>query len=89
MYTLLKDPYIGDIYVGISDPDGESNIFVSSDDGNIFRMLMGGSQLWRTLSFIFTAKSIFWNIDSHEMQYLRRMLRNKIIGGGVINEKCD
>lgn len=87
IHSLVQDPYTGDIYVCSGDTDDESSIFVSSDGGKEFRLLGKGSQSWRALSFIFTEKSVFWNVDSHETQYLRCVSRDEIIGTGPLSEK--
>lgn len=85
IHVLMKDPYTGDLYLGTGDTDRESNIYRSTDDGETFQLLGGGSQVWRTLSFIFTENSVFWNTDSHEPQYLTRIFRNQIVANRILN----
>lgn len=86
IHVLSRDPYTGDLYLGTGDTDNESRIYVSSDDGETFRLLGTGSQKWRTLTFLFTEKSIFWNMDSHETQYIRHVSREQIEGRGALSE---
>lgn len=75
IHILDKDPYTGDIWVGTGDTDDESAIYRSTDSGETFQLIGMGNQKWRMLAFIFTSKYIFWNVDSHEPQYLTRISR--------------
>lgn len=75
IHVLMKDPYSKDIYLGTGDSDEENAIFRSKDNGNTFFKLGGGSQAWRTLSFLFTNKEVFWNTDSPDPQYLSSIRR--------------
>lgn len=64
--------------MGTGDTDEESAIYVSKDFGKTFEQIGGGSQVWRTLSFIFTIDFVFWNTDSDSPQYLSRCSRNSL-----------
>lgn len=75
IHILSLDPYTGDVYLGTGDTDEESAIYRSTDAGETFIRIGGGAQIWRTLSFTYTEKSIFWNTDSHQSQYLTRASR--------------
>lgn len=86
IHLIAKDPYTGDIYVGTGDTDEESMIVRSTDSGENFTILGRGSQIWRTLSFIFTPTDIFWNTDSDKPQYLTRLSRSDI-KEGLVNEE--
>lgn len=80
IHTISKDPYTGDVYVGTGDSDDESGIYVLKNGEKHFSTFLKGSQNYRTLSFIFSEDSIFWNTDTHEPQFLYRCNRvTKII----------
>ena len=88
IHLIQKDPYTGDVYVGTGDEDSESMILRSIDGGDTFYVLGRGSQLWRTLAFIFTPTDIFWNVDSDKPQFLTRLSRMDIENKEeVIDEK--
>ncbi len=78
IHVLMCDPYTKDIYVGTGDADDENAIYRSSDNGNTFAKIGGGSQAWRTLSFLFTKENVFWNTDSPDPQYLSSLNRSKL-----------
>lgn len=78
IHILEPDPFTGDIYIGTGDSDGESSIFISRDKGRTFHRLVGGTQNYRTLAFIFTKDYVFWNNDTSRPQYLCRLSRNEI-----------
>lgn len=82
IHTFVKDPYSGYLFVGTGDNDTESSIYFSKDNGKTFLRLGGGSQQWRTLSFVFSEEHIFWNTDSPDVQYLTR-LRRSDLGAGI------
>lgn len=87
IHVIDKDPYTGDIYVGTGDADNESMILRSTDDGDNFHILGGGSQLWRSLSFIFTPTDVFWNTDSDAPQFLTRLSKEDVRDGILIEDK--
>ena len=76
IHVIDRDPFTNDIYVGTGDNDIESAIWVSKDNGKSYNLLYRNGQLGRTLSFMFTEKSIFWTMDSHEPQFIVRYDRN-------------
>lgn len=78
IHVLTVDPFTGWIFVGTGDTDLESAIYISKDQGQTFEALGGGSQVWRTLSFIFTPTHILWNTDSDAPQYLSSISRNNL-----------
>ena len=85
-HILIKDPYTGYIFVGNGDySDGSSAIYYSKDNCRTLIRIGTNSQNYRTLSFIFTEKSIFWNMDSpYEPQYLCRLSRKDLPTNDVI-----
>ena len=78
IHVLMKDPFTKDIFLGVGDSDDESAIYRSSDNGNHFALVGKGDQSWRTLSFIFTERSVFWNTDSPDPQYLSEIRRDQL-----------
>lgn len=85
IHVIDRDPYTGYIYVGTGDGNSESMILRSTDDGDNFKIIGEGSQLWRSLAFIFTPTDVFWNTDSPEPQFLTR-LSKKDSQDGIIDE---
>ena len=83
IHVLQQDPYSGNIYLGTGDTDDESAIYRSTDNGNTFQMLGHGSQLWRTLSFLFTETHVLWNTDSPDPQYITALSRTSLNKGEV------
>lgn len=79
-HLLIKDPYTGYIFIGNGDySDGSSAIYYSKDNCRTLIRIGTYSQYYRTLSFIFTEKSIFWNMDSpYEPQYICRLSRTDL-----------
>lgn len=73
IHVIQEDPYTGDLYLGTGDEGFECSIFVSKDKGNCWMKIAGGGQQYRTLSFIFTEKFVFWNTDTYEKQFLNRL----------------
>lgn len=86
IHVLMRDPYTGDIYVGVGDSDDESAIYRSTDKGNNFSKIGGGNQTWRTLSFFFIEDSIFWNTDSPDPQYLSCIKRSTLRKQNITND---
>ncbi len=78
-FHIVKcDPYTGYLWVGVGDTNEHSKILVSKNFGNDFHLIGTGSQEWRTLSFWFTEKYTYWNMDSHESQKVFRIQREEV-----------
>ena len=79
-HLMVQDPYTGYIFIGNGDyNDGSSAIYYSKDQCNTLIRIGAYSQEYRTLSFIFTEKSIFWNMDTpYEPQCICRLSRNDL-----------
>ena len=79
-HLMIQDPYTGNIYIGNGDySDGSSAIYYSKDNCKTLIRIGSFSQEYRTLSFIFTEKSVFWNMDSpYEPQYICRLSRTDL-----------
>jgi hypothetical protein len=79
IHTMVKDPYSNYILIATGDGnDGSSAIYYSKDNCNSIIRIGSYSQHWRTLSFFFTAKSIFWNNDCASAQYICRLFKNDL-----------
>lgn len=77
-HVLCKDPYTNDIYLGTGDLDDESKIMRSTDGGKTFYEVGSGSQVWRTLTLMYTGNFIYWGTDSSSPQYLSRLDRSML-----------
>lgn len=74
IHVMMEDPYTGFIYLGTGDSDRASNIYRSTDKGHTFTKILGGRQVYRTLTFMFTKDSIYWGTDSERNpQYISSM----------------
>ena len=79
-HLMVQDPYSGYIFIGNGDyNDGSSAIYYSKDHCKTLIRIGAYSQEYRTLSFMFTEKSIFWNMDTpYEPQYICRLSRENL-----------
>lgn len=64
IHAVQYDPYTGYIWVTTGDKDHECQISYSKDGGRTFHPIGSGSQIWRTVSLIFTKDYIYWGTDS-------------------------
>lgn len=78
IHVIQVDPYTNNLFVGTGDSDDESSLFMSKDKGETWLKLFGGSQMFRTLSFMFTPNYIYWNTDTHERQFVIGCHRDEI-----------
>ncbi|MCQ2312263.1 MAG: hypothetical protein MJZ84_02280 [Paludibacteraceae bacterium] len=77
-HVMMRDPYSGYIFIGNGDGnDGSSAIYYSKDNCRSLIRIGAFEQCYRTLSFFFTEKSVFWNNDAtgstDEPQYICRL----------------
>ena len=79
-HLMVQDPCSGYIFIGNGDyNDGSSAIYYSKDHCQTLIRIGSYSQEYRTLAFIFTEKSIFWNMDTpYEPQYICRLSREDL-----------
>lgn len=77
-HVATVDRRTGDLYVCAGDDNHECHMWVSTDNGNTFRVLGSGSQQYRILSVWFTDKYIYWNMDSAANQTIYRLERSKL-----------
>lgn len=79
IHCMKRDPFTGEIYIGVGDSDEESAIYRSKDNCETIELVGSGNQNWRTLSFLFTENNILWNTDSGRMpQYLHSVDRSQL-----------
>jgi hypothetical protein len=64
IHAVRWDPYGRKLWVGTGDRDHESRVGYSTDRGRSFSWVGGGSQVFRTCSFVFTPESVTWGMDS-------------------------
>lgn len=86
IHVIQIDPYTGDLYLGTGDEGVECSIYRSKDNGDIWTKLFSGGQRYRTLSFIFTEKSIYWNTDTYERQFVNE-IRRDFLDGSVVESR--
>jgi len=75
VHVVKTDPYTERLYVCTGDSNAASQILVSSDEGDSFQQVGGGSQLWRTCDLIFTPKHIYWGVDTTNQEESRWICR--------------
>lgn len=76
IHVVSVDPYTGNLWVGTGDHEHECSIYYSNNNGESFNLLGMGTQDFRTLSFWFTSKYIYWNMDSSDPQSIWRIARS-------------
>ena len=89
IHIIDVDPYTGDWYIGVGDYDDEPGIYRTTDRGMSFEKVGGGNQTWRTLSFIFREKYIYWTADSESPQFISRISRDQLDSLPISNEKVS
>lgn len=87
IHLITQDPYTGYIFIGVGDYEEEPAIYMSRDGGQNLECLGRGSQMWRTLSILFSKEYIFWTTDSEAPQYIYRISRNQLDSGNLIDNK--
>lgn len=77
-HVATVDQRTGDLFVGAGDDNHECHLWLSTDNGNTFKLLGSGSQQYRILSVWFTDKYIYWNMDSAANQTVFRLARSNL-----------
>ena len=73
IHALQYDHFTGWLWVATGDLDPECKIGYSKDGGQNFHIIGSGSEIWRTMSLIFTKDYIYWGIDGErEQNYICR-----------------
>jgi hypothetical protein len=80
LHFVQFDPAAQALWVGAGDTDSECRIAYSHDGGETFTTIGQGSQLWRTVSLMFTPEALYWGTDAgidaeHQPNYLVRWER--------------
>jgi len=76
IHTITTDPYTGNIWMGTGDVDENSHIYYSADNGDSWKRVGFGSQMWRVLSIWFTKDYIYWSTDTEVAQKIFRIPRS-------------
>jgi len=75
IHCVQYDPFSGMIWMGTGDRDRECGIFFS-DGGESWIGIGSGSQIFRTMSLLFTEDYIYWGMDAPSRQsYICRYAR--------------
>jgi len=76
IHALQYDPFSGWLWVTTGDLDPECKIGYSEDGGKNFHIIGSGSEIWRTMTLIFTQDYIYWGTDGERGQnYICRWKR--------------
>ena len=75
------DRYENCLWMGTGDTDSECLLFKSTDGGDNWRQVGGGSQLWRAVGLAFRPEAVFWGTDAGwtagtHPNYVMRLDRN-------------
>jgi hypothetical protein len=75
VHALLEDPCRGDLWLCTGDHDHESFLARSSDGGQHFDIVGGGSQTWRACCVLFTPEHVYWGADTSKYIEHRNIYR--------------
>ncbi len=64
IHFVQWDPFESCLWMGTGDANAECQLFKSTDIGNSWTRIGGGTQDWRAVSVIFTEESLFWGTDA-------------------------
>jgi hypothetical protein len=64
IHFVQWDPIEACLWMGTGDADAECNLFKSTNMGESWSRIGGGSQDWRAVSVIFTKAALFWGTDA-------------------------
>jgi hypothetical protein len=64
IHFVQWDPFAQCLWMGTGDHDHESGIYRSTDIGESWEQVGGGSQLWRAIGVAFRSEAIFWGTDA-------------------------
>jgi len=83
VHTVAVDPYTGHVWVCTGDRNEHSQLLYSDGNGENFRLVGFGSQIWRCLSIWFTENYVYWNMDAYsDAQCCWRMPRSRFHEAG-------
>ena len=75
VHALIEDPYRGDLWLCTGDLDHELFLARSSDGGQHFEIVGGGSQTWRACCVLFTPEYVYWGADTSKYVDHRNIYR--------------
>jgi hypothetical protein len=75
VHALIEDPYRDDLWLCAGDLDHESFLARSSDGGQHFDIVGGGSQTWRACCVLFTPEHVYWGADTSKYVEHRHIYR--------------
>jgi hypothetical protein len=64
IHAVIEDPYGGGVWLCTGDLDHESFLAHSSNGGDRFDIVGGGSQTWRACCVLFTPEYVYWGADT-------------------------
>jgi len=64
IHFVQWDPLAHCLWLGTGDADHECLIFRSTDNGNSWEQVGGGSQLWRAVGISFRSEALYWGTDA-------------------------
>ena len=64
LHFIQQDPIDGALWLGTGDRDAESALWRSTDRGETWARVGGGSQLWRAIGLAFAADAVIWGTDA-------------------------
>jgi len=64
IHFIQWDKYENFIWMGTGDKDYECKLMRSTDNGDTWEMVGGGSQLWRAVGVSFTEGALYWGTDA-------------------------
>lgn len=65
VHTVDWDPYAECFWVSTGDSDPECTVMLLDRQGQRRETVGGGSQKWRSVSFVFTPHAVYWGTDNH------------------------
>lgn len=68
IHAVQYDPFEKKLWMATGDRDEESFILYSDDDGESWEKMASGSQIYRTVSLLFTDSHIYWGTDAPTIQ---------------------
>jgi hypothetical protein len=64
IHFVQWDPVERLLWMGTGDADQECRLYKSPDRGGTWRLIGGGSQLWRAVGVAFRAEALYWGTDA-------------------------
>jgi hypothetical protein len=75
LHAVVEDPYSDEVWLCTGDHDQESFLARSSDGGQHFEVVGGGSQAWRACCVLFTREHVYWGADTSKYVEHRNIYR--------------